>query len=1054
MADKSIAKVSLFLGMDGTQLDKGLDQSSQKIKKWGDTAKTTTKQAGDQFAQGFKLPDLPQPKPMVWDIKQNIIRDQTPLEQKTESVRQGSRLPNVQTQLPTATQLPLQKAFEIGFGPIAGIATAAIAVVKALYEVGVKGRSVADALNRLRSALPQSQAAPQIKAVPPPLPAPVPMAAIPIEQLAAQLPDPVRRGPEPKDLRSPWGPLGPLASKGVPVRPVPLSHSLGAGEDRQDMSFLRDWEKGSNGTGPLPNAGPPLPRGKSTLPQKYKKGTADDDSASEKGAWKDLMPDVPPGPPRKTTLPEPPRFPRGAKDKDGTSIGGRLRPYYVVDDPLPAPKPEIAPGSFYKASDDQARKLDLHNDRNRFRMGGPLTARERLPKFEAPVVDVNKLGIPKAKEATITPSAGTATLAKSAPPPLPPRLPTASGAGGDLGGAVAGGLPMALKIALPFAALAAGFYAIVKLRDAFSEVAEKARVAGEAARGLGVGLSGFLSIGHAAQVAGVSAETLSSGISNMNAVLKGSDKEAGRVFGQIGLSFEELRGLPIDESIAKIAGALTSISDPTKQAKAGIEIFGDSFTRLQPLLNQGPEGLRALSAEARKLGIAFGEADGSKLEMANQSIKRLGAGWDGLKNTLAIASAPFIDVIATGLLSAKNALVDFQSALSSDTGQAVLGGLRTAIGYVWDALQAGAGLYEQYIAAPLLRAWAVVADVLANMTAAITSFAEDFALVFGPTWETLKSGLEDLGSWFSQKWDEIVGFFDDAWDSIRETVTDVYNWLPSPIKDAVEAVAESFAWLVGKITAAWDTISGLFKKTKIGDTIRDVADAVQADGKSRVDAFGTTADKLEKAFADVESKTKAAGDRLGKLNPLDELRAKILKGITDLESELRDSMQKIGLTSAQSKIFDLKKQGASDADLAKVKEMADLAKSVDIAFANIQMPPLETFDRSITGLNELFDNGRINLQQYQNGLVQASKQLESSVGLSQTKTVSAQFAGSKDAVSTEIKAQLQQDNQDPVANLLRAQMEAKEIQKKQLETAIKLNELIEQQNFEAAFAEF
>lgn len=208
---------------------------------------------------------------------------------------------------------------------------------------------------------------------------------------------------------------------------------------------------------------------------------------------------------------------------------------------------------------------------------------------------------------------------------------------------------------------------------------------------------------------------------------------------------------------------------------------------------------------------------------------------------------------------------------------------------------------------------------------------------------------------------------------------------------------------------------------------------------------------VDQAFTKIEKRAQDSKDKLATINPVDAVRANILKGINALESELLDGMRKVGLTSGLSKVFDLKKAGASDEQLAKVKELAEMAKNVDIAFGNVKMPPFETFDRSVKGLDTLLKNGRITVEQYNAGIAEASQALIQATGISEQKSVGGALKDSQEAVSAIIKAQQQDLRQDPQQELIRAQKEAQEIRKKQLAAAEKLVELIEEQNADDEF---
>ena len=516
-------------------------------------------------------------------------------------------------------------------------------------------------------------------------------------------------------------------------------------------------------------------------------------------------------------------------------------------------------------------------------------------------------------------------------------------AGGGWGKALLGG-----------AAIGTAVLAVKKLGDVVSETFTKIKEMTTASRELGVGLEGFTSIGHAAKVAGVEAGDLKGGLSSMLTVLRGSDEEAGRVFGQIGLQVEELRNLPIDAATSKIASALAGVDDPSEKARIALQVFGDKAVQLQPLLDKGGEGIQALSDEAKKLGVALNDADAAKMKGAQEALERVGGAWEGFKQQILVGLAPAFEGILTWTLKIKDSIVD---TFKTDYFKAFVVGL----GLIWDSLKYGAGLWLEYIQVPANKAFAAVVDAGAS----------------------------------------VINFISDMGDKVGLSIPKVD--------------ASSFT-----------------------DALRESNSLILKDAEKLKSSFGESANAVLKYFDTLEqtSAKRSSGLAQAVAKPLDAIKAKVLQGINDLEKELRKGMQTIGLTGGEQKIFELRQSGASDKELKKVQGLAEQIKNVEIGFSNVKMPPLETFERSVAGLDTLLENGRINLVQYQQGIVEAAKGLQDAVGLAEPKAVQAQFKDSSAAVSTIIKAQMQEQRQDPQAELRRAMIEAKEIQRKQLEVAM------------------
>ncbi len=70
----------------------------------------------------------------------------------------------------------------------------------------------------------------------------------------------------------------------------------------------------------------------------------------------------------------------------------------------------------------------------------------------------------------------------------------------------------------------------------------------------------------------------------------------------LGLSLEDVEGLNPDELFSRFADAIASTEDPFLQSAAAQEIFGRGGTALLPLLQEGADGIRRLTDEARETG--------------------------------------------------------------------------------------------------------------------------------------------------------------------------------------------------------------------------------------------------------------------------------------------------------------------------------------------------------------------------------------------------------------------------------------------------------------------
>src|SRR5690606_4479271 len=85
-------------------------------------------------------------------------------------------------------------------------------------------------------------------------------------------------------------------------------------------------------------------------------------------------------------------------------------------------------------------------------------------------------------------------------------------------------------------------------------------------------------------------------------------------------------GQLFDEAAASIAG----IDNATERAGIANALFGQSYVKLIPLLNEGGEGLAQLRGEVEELGVAFDEAFLENAQKFNDNFDRMKLGLKGI----------------------------------------------------------------------------------------------------------------------------------------------------------------------------------------------------------------------------------------------------------------------------------------------------------------------------------------------------------------------------------------------------------------------------------------
>ena len=121
----------------------------------------------------------------------------------------------------------------------------------------------------------------------------------------------------------------------------------------------------------------------------------------------------------------------------------------------------------------------------------------------------------------------------------------------------------------------------------------------------GVSVESLSAMKFAAEQSGASLDAFSDGLRKQARFLTDARdglSTATDTLDSLGLSLEDVEGLNPDELFSRFADAIASTEDPFLQSAAAQEIFGRGGTALLPLLQEGADGIRRLTDEARATG--------------------------------------------------------------------------------------------------------------------------------------------------------------------------------------------------------------------------------------------------------------------------------------------------------------------------------------------------------------------------------------------------------------------------------------------------------------------
>jgi hypothetical protein len=202
---------------------------------------------------------------------------------------------------------------------------------------------------------------------------------------------------------------------------------------------------------------------------------------------------------------------------------------------------------------------------------------------------------------------------------------------------------------------------------------------GELAQSVGVSVEALTSLGYAAQMSGTNTDTLATALrklsQNMLTVAQGSTGPVATAFNALGVSVQNANGTlrSSDEVLVDVAAQFARMEDGATKTALAVQLFGRSGAELIPFLNQGREGIGALTAEADRLGITISSTTANAAGEFNDTLDRLSATFVGVINQITAGVLP-----ALNQFGAK--LADPQFAASAQSiGVAIVEGMKLAI---------------------------------------------------------------------------------------------------------------------------------------------------------------------------------------------------------------------------------------------------------------------------------------------------------------------------------------------------------------------------------------
>lgn len=204
---------------------------------------------------------------------------------------------------------------------------------------------------------------------------------------------------------------------------------------------------------------------------------------------------------------------------------------------------------------------------------------------------------------------------------------------------VKGGLSDMGKSALGLRSMLSGLFTGLSLVAFVGQIKSAVNAmdeAGKSAQKVGTSVEKFSALTFAASQSDVSVESLEKSLIKLNKSL--DDAQGGT-----GSAAEAFKRLDIDpakfkdpaDALVVLADRFSKMPDGVNKTALALDIFGKAGADMIPLLNQGSDGIRELTEEARKLGVVFTEEAAAAAEQFNDNLDRLSTASKGFNAQLA-----------------------------------------------------------------------------------------------------------------------------------------------------------------------------------------------------------------------------------------------------------------------------------------------------------------------------------------------------------------------------------------------------------------------------------
>lgn len=431
--------------------------------------------------------------------------------------------------------------------------------------------------------------------------------------------------------------------------------------------------------------------------------------------------------------------------------------------------------------------------------------------------------------------AGTGSVLKnlnerSGLPILTASLGRVGDAAKGLGSRIMGIAGLATKATAAFGLSAAGLTAFAQ------SYADATGAIGDVAEQTGISRERFQELSYAAQLSGSSAEELGGALKKMGLTignLQGGSKELKKMFDGLQISLKNTNGTTktTDELFDTIVNRISRIKDPALQAKAAVTIFGESATKLLPLLRGGNKGITEMAAEARRLGVVLSEDAVQDGEAFGDVLDKLKFAFRGVTNTIGSTLIPTLSKLGEQLtetfIQYRPAIEQFAKQFAENLPR-YLEQTGAALTELWQAFKPVGGAvldlaknFGTIKVAMYTVAGLIVASLIPGLVALTTSlYTVGLAMVATPIGIFLTSiaALAAAAFLVYKNWDQFASFFTERFDAVKAG-------FKTGLIDGIVALWKQFnpaGLIIDSVSSVVKYLTGLDLKKLAGKIVSDI----------------------------------------------------------------------------------------------------------------------------------------------------------------------------------------------------------------------------------------